>query len=75
MTVCLLLTWSKLPETIGQERLEGVSFRPKCFLTKDAYLCDSYVEADVTVHNIVGLAFVLHEEQPVLRQMEGTQHV
>jgi len=44
-------------------------------LTKDAYLCDSYVEADVTVHNIVGLAFVLHEEQPVLRQMEGTQHV
>jgi hypothetical protein len=60
VTVCLFLTWSKLSEMIGPERLEAISLWPKQFSRKmPTYLCDYDVEVNVAVNNIVGLAFVL----------------
>jgi hypothetical protein len=45
VTVRLFLTWSKLSEMIGLERLETISLWPKQFSTKmPTYLCDSDVE-------------------------------
>jgi hypothetical protein len=76
VTVRLFLTWSKLSEMIGPERLESISLWPKRFSTKmPTYLCDSDVEITVALNKIVGLAFVLYEDEPVLRQMDGMQHV
>jgi hypothetical protein len=42
---------------------------------KTPTLCDSDVEVNVPVSSILGLAFVLYEDEPVLRQTEGMQHV
>jgi hypothetical protein len=39
------------------------------------YLCDSDVEKTDALNKIVGLAFVLYEDEPVLSQMDGMQHV
>jgi hypothetical protein len=66
VTVRLFLNWSKLSEMIGPERLEGISLWPKQFSRKiPTYLCDSDVKVNVPVNNIVGLACVLYEDEPV----------
>jgi hypothetical protein len=76
VTVRLFLTWSQLSERIGPERLEGISLWPEPFSNKTpTYLCDSDVEVNVPINSILGLAFVLYEDEPVLRQTEGMQHV
>jgi hypothetical protein len=76
VTVRLFLTWTTLSERIGEQRLGGVSLWPKRFSSKPpTFLCDSDVEVVVPTSNVLGLAFVLYEDEPVLRQLEGMQHM
>ncbi len=66
------LTWVQLVQHIGPERIGNVSFwRRRNAIHPPFYLCDSDIVVDITTSSIKGLAFVFHESDNVLRQLDG----
>jgi len=56
VAVRLFLSWTKLVELAGHDRVENVSFWPS--LTPPLFLCDSDIVIDISIASIKGLAFV-----------------
>jgi hypothetical protein len=65
-------SWAQLMYQISPVRLENVSFWKRHNSTRPPmYLCDSDVVVDILASNVKGLAFVFHESDPVVRQLDG----
>jgi len=66
------LSWSQLLQQILPVRVDNVSFWKRCNATRPPlYLCDSDIVVDIAACNIIGLAFVFHESDAVVRQLDG----
>ncbi len=68
----LFLTWQQLVQLVGPDRVTNISFWPRRnSLKHPIFLCDSDIVVETSVSTIIGLAFVFHVDESVVRQLDG----
>ncbi len=68
----LFLTWQQLVQLVGPDRVTNISFWPRQnSLKHPIFLCDSDIVVETSVSTIIGLAFVFHVDESVVRQLDG----
>jgi hypothetical protein len=72
LQVRLFLSWQQMMQRISPDRIGNVSF----WCRQNAkhppfYLCDSDIVVEIAASDIIGLAFVFHESDSILRQLDG----
>jgi hypothetical protein len=76
VSIRLFLTWDDVKERLGTIHLpQNVTFWPKDNRYPPHYLCDTdLIIHDVPVANIIGLAFVFHDNSPMQCQITGMRN-
>jgi len=72
LQIRLFLSWQQMMQHVGPDRVGNVSF----WCRRNAkhppfYLCDSDIVIEIAASAIIGLAFVFHESDNVVRQLDG----
>jgi hypothetical protein len=64
VTIRLFLSWTKLVELAGHDRVNNVSFWPsRNSTTPPLFLCNSDIVMDIAIASIKGLASVFYEDE------------
>jgi hypothetical protein len=72
LQIRLFLSWQQMMQRIGPDRIGNVPF----WCRQNAkhppfYLCDSDIVIEIAASDILGLGFVFHESDKILRQLDG----
>jgi len=68
------LTWAEVVDIAGESLVPNISFWPLNSVTNPHYLCDSDLLLDVSISNILGLAFVFYYQDNIVKNIEGMMH-
>jgi hypothetical protein len=72
LQIRLFLSWVQLLRHTGPDRVGNISFsRHRNAKHPPFYLCDSDIVVEIHTGNVKGLAFVFHESDNVVRQLDG----
>jgi hypothetical protein len=72
LQIRLFLSWVQLLRHIGPDRVGNISFwRRRNAKHPPFYLCDSDIVVEMHTGNVKGLAFMFHESDNVVRQLDG----